>query len=406
MSDQCYQPVVDNSSSTSATSSAAAEDLEPDLQSTYGNSFVVDQLPESDEVRAGLGGWLDMDSAVCQEEPNQSIDPDQGGVCTDPSLGPTLDPSKDPAPTTAEVKQDAPKGHDVSNMDPAALAELEAKDPKMAQTIKNAQLAYADMIKAGAKVTVTTSDGNGGKPVVVIVPAGFDPSQPVRVHTHYHGYNSTVADPMGHGAGTTARISEVQSKDPQTVFVLPECDNVPEKNDTSPKNAFGKNYATRWTNVKSVTQTTDDALASAGVSSKVGPRVISAHSGGGAALASAIKADPSGEGLRCDQLELEDCLYGSEGSIAKWADTAAGKDCKRVLYFHGSNDAGRDAPFAKKFGDRYKGPIRMSDQPKEVNPVVTGADGKPLIVNGVPRHRWKKGDPHNRTAGEFMDYRG
>lgn len=66
-------------------------------------------------------------------------------------------------------------------------------------------------------------------------------------------------------------------------------------------------------------RTTEDALRAAGVpEAAVSTRVVSAHSGGGAALASAIGAAADGSRLRCDQLELQDCLYGSEASIAAW----------------------------------------------------------------------------------------
>ena len=44
-------------------------------------------------------------------------------------------------------------------------------------------------------VTVTTPAGNGGAPVLTLVPPGFDPSKPATVQTHFHGDHTSVAAP-------------------------------------------------------------------------------------------------------------------------------------------------------------------------------------------------------------------
>lgn len=123
--------------------------------------------------------------------------------------------------------------------------------------------------------------------------------------------------------------------------MLPEC-----------ANAQPGKYATDWSNVKSQSDTTNQALQAAGVSNP-SYRVVSAHSGGGDALTYAINRDKSGAGLQADRLELQDCLYGSQGPVAAWAKTDNGKANQSVVYYHGTNDAS-DSGLRKAFGDRYQ----------------------------------------------------
>lgn len=307
------------------------------------------------------------------------------------------------APAAANTPPPLPAGsYDVGKVTPDELKAMRAsKDPKIkatANTIANAQVAYKDQIAAGARVVVNNSEGNGGHPVLTLIPKDFDYSKPARVHTHYHGWSGTVADPAGHGAGTTLRMKEVQAKDPQTVFVLPECKNAPA--DASLK---APSYKTDWSNVTSQAQTTDDALKGSGITN-VGKTVVSAHSGGGNALANAMNAHKDGSGVKADRLELQDCFYGSESSIAKWARTPNGQATSSVLYLHGTNDHS-DSGVAQAFGkSKYKkiemgaqGPITSTN-----NPPVLGDDGKQLVVNGQKKTKFNP-DAHNRTVGQFMD---
>ena len=106
--------------------------------------------------------------------------------------------------------------------------------------------------------------------------------------------------------------------------------------------------------------------------------------------------------MKCDQLELEDCLYNDTAAqIGNWAQTDAGKAAGRVMYFQGTNDPGRDAAFSKALGDRYKN-VNMASQGPDKSPMISGPDGKPVQFPGGPRHQWKQ-DVHNRTVGQFMD---
>ena len=136
----------------------------------------------------------------------------------------------------------------------------------------------------------------------VLVSANFDPSKPAHVHTHYHGNDTTAAaDVQG-----CLRMRHVQGDDPQVVFVLPEGER-------------------EWSNVKSQAQTTLDALAAAAITN-VGLTTVSAFSGGYRALWYAMQADATGAGVRCNRLELLDCMYvatAKSGSPAKNMDESS-----------------------------------------------------------------------------------
>jgi hypothetical protein len=154
----------------------------------------------------------------------------------------------------------------------------------------------------------------------------------------------------------TARIKKVQKRDPQTVFVLPECGNAPLER----RSAGRTNYNSNWDDVTSVAETADDSIRAAGIDPEagVGTRIVSAHSNGGRALKKALEAHPDGSGLRADQLELEDCLYGDWADfIEDWAATENGRAASRVIYYHGNNvvdpeNTGPDG-ISRAFGERY-----------------------------------------------------
>lgn len=81
---------------------------------------------------------------------------------------------------------------------------------------------------------------------------------------------------------------------------------------------------------------------------------MSAHSGGGDALARAMRARPDGSGVQADRIELIDSLYGSEHAVAAWASTPAGQRAGEVRYLHGTNQSNRDAVIHRAFGSRYQ----------------------------------------------------
>lgn len=294
-----------------------------------------------------------------------------------PAVTPPPPPGPPPVPTDSTQRAPNPTGiaRDVqSNAGPNAAPNARAQARGDLQT--RAEAVYADYIKRGGRVLMTTSAGNGNKPVLVLVPPGFDPTKPARVHTHYHGNNATVLDPNGSPAGTKQRLEAVQARDPQTVFVLPECSTAPARGPAW--------YDANWENASSQAQTTADALKAAGINN-VGKQIVSAHSRGGSALARIIDRDPSGAGLKADRLELHDSLYGSQDQLARWASTANGKAVSSVIYYHAGNPAGRDAVLAQAYKSQGFQRVEMSQQPP------------------MPRDPPYMRDSHYRTVGEFMD---
>ena len=288
-----------------------------------------------------------------------------------------------------------------------------SRDPaqrRLGHTIENAKASYGDLLAKGARIVVTLNAGNGGQPVMTLMGPGFDPKLPARIHTHYHGDNATVADPVGSKAGQNSRIRETVARDPQTVFVLPEARNSTARVD-SPTHDNG--YAADWSNVHSQAQTTDDACKAAGIT-KIETETVSVHSRGGEVIQKLMHDDPSGKSLRANRLELHDSLYGSQGAVAQWGHTANGKQVDKVIYVHGTNPAGRDAEIARAFKGAYVriDIARQKPLDDKSNPVVydgkdaargrAGSDGhgaKKATNDGV---RQFDSNAHYRTTGQFL----
>lgn len=193
-----------------------------------------------------------------------------------------------------------PAAVDVSQVAPGSTA-FQQLSPAQQQAVRDAR-AFAQAQFAGLapppSVLVTTSPGNGGQPVTVIVPPGATP--PLEVHTHYHGdrSRSLATNPAADALAKTIRAGG------NTVFVLPEARSTAGRTD--------------WTNVSNTAQTTADALAQAGLGgADVARRSLSVHSAGGRALVQALKA---GEQLSLDQLVIQDALF--EGETGPGATTA------------------------------------------------------------------------------------
>lgn len=343
-----------------------------------------------------------------------------------------------PRPLVQSMAYNSPRGGGTSATPPSYVvgktsqdridALKDSKDPKQQQlgrTIENAQIAYGDLIAKGARIEVTTSVGNGGHPVLLITGPGFDRSKDARVHTHYHGDNATVADPLGSKAGTNARIRDVIAQDPQTVFVLPESGRAGTQVDSPQHDNY---YSVHWEEtVVSQTRTTQDVLAGAGIT-QVGKQIVSFHSGGGKVVQRLMELDPSGARLKADRLELHDCFYGTknhdwrkgpdwagwEQAFVKWAGTANGKAVSDVVYYRGSNESPRQNVVAKAFEGKYS-KVEMSQQGpvEDANPVAR--DSNRDFV-GTLEVKWSKGkrhieftparnfnpDPHYRTTGQFL----
>ncbi len=122
----------------------------------------------------------------------------------------------------------ATRTYDVATTSKADIDALKNSPDKQQQrlghTIENLQNSYRDLLDGKqVNIKVTMNAANGNEPVATMTSAALDPKLPVRVHTHYHGDNATVGDPEGSKAGQNSRIRATLARDPQTVFVLPEC---------------------------------------------------------------------------------------------------------------------------------------------------------------------------------------
>ncbi len=171
----------------------------------------------------------------------------------------------------------------------AELAQLTRKDKALGEAVANAQTAFKDLVAQGARISVTTSKGNGGKPVVTIIPPALagstDATKPYDVQIHYHGTPGSASSPVN-DSPVKKRIADTFKQSPPTVFVLPEW----KGNEN-------------WANVSSTGATADDALK--GVVGKRGQLTVSAHSLGRMAVFNAIRAG----GLKADRLDMQDAFY-------------------------------------------------------------------------------------------------
>jgi hypothetical protein len=313
------------------------------------------------------------------------------------------------------VPDAATRNYDVRTTSQADIEALKNSPDKQQQrlghTIENLKASYGDLLDSKkVNIHVTMNAANGGEPVATIASAAFDPTKSTRVHTHYHGDNATIGDPVGSKAGQASRIREIIARDPQTVFVLPECQNATPTVDGPKSN---NSYPASWGNVKSQAETTDIALRAAGANTgKVVQETVSLHSRGGEVIQNLMAHDKTGNSLRADRLELLDCLYGSPPSVVAWGKTENGKHVSKVIYVQGTNVAsgyGDDKEIAKTFKGSYIRIDIAKQKPlnDQNNPVVY--DGK-----DAARHDHVKGekndhatrqfntDRHYQTTGRFM----
>lgn len=182
-----------------------------------------------------------------------------------------------------------PPGDDAGATEDAA----DDEEPDVPPEFKN-EHQWVSRTYAPAKVVTLKSAGNGDRPVFGIIPQPFDPAQPFKVQTHYHGQGSSAQ-----GGPHVARVKALVSAG--TLVVLPE----------------SRDMATqRWSNVTDQAQTTRDAEAKAkaavgATAWNVSERHLSMHSAGGDVLRRMAKDNPSG--LQADHAQLLDCLYNNDG---------------------------------------------------------------------------------------------
>lgn len=321
---------------------------------------------------------------------------------------------------SCKVPDAATRVWDISKVTPDEIDALKKScnpvEQRLGHTIENVRAAYGDLLpnpcdptSKGAKIVVTLNAGNGGEPVVTIMGKGFDPNQHARVHTHYHGDNATVGDRVGSKAGQNSRIRETIARDPQTVFVLPECKNPKPDADGPWHSNMGP---VSWSNVKSQADTTDLALKAAGIT-KVGKETVSVHSRGGEVIENLMNNDKTGKGLRCHVLEMHDSLYGSPPYVAAWGRTDNGQKVQKVIYVQGTNVAsgyGNDKEIAKTFPRGTYVRIDISRQAPlddKNNPVIYDGKGASRDDHihgkkGTEGVRQYHPNPHYQTTGRFL----
>jgi hypothetical protein len=381
---------------------ARAGYIQQQLDQAYKNS-----MPKAPDPNKFVPKDADKKSDLPEQKPQYTFDASHHFVYADKDGGSgSGGPQNTPAPKTTGVnaKQSTgakpPQTFDIMTVTPQQIKELrDKKQNQLADTIENSKAAYTDFVKAnpGVKVIVTTSEGNGGKPVLVAKGAKAD--KDAHVHTHYHGDNATVGDPLGSKAGQNARIRDTLLKDPHAVFVLPEAANSSDSGPKPDSPSNDKRYSVSWSNVKNQVKTTNDALDAAGVQRPPKESVVSFHSGGGMALVNLVNnnKDKGSSTLQADRLELYDCVYHFgekdgkilpayhfEARLRDWSQTTSGQAVKQVIFYRGSNNVSRAAVMEQSVG---MAKFKMIDMAKE----------PPL-----PKNPGFNPDPHYRTVGEFM----
>jgi hypothetical protein len=385
---------------------ARAGYIQQQLDKAYKNS-----MPQAPDPNTYTPKDPDKKSDLPEQKPQDNLGaPMQfaGPYLDKNGVGGTGQKTAAPKTTAVDTKQTSdaaklPQTFDIANVTPEQIKELrDKKQIQLANTIENAKAAYSDFVKAnpGVKVIVTTSEGNGGKPVLVVKGAKAD--KDAHVHTHYHGDNATVGDPLGSKAGQNARIRDTLLKDPHAVFVLPEAANSSDYGPKPDSPSNDKKYGVSWSNVKNQVKTTNDALDAAGVQRPPKESVVSFHSGGGMALVNLVNnnKDKGSSTLQADRLELYDCVYHFgekdgkilpayhfESRLRDWSQTTSGQAVKQVIFYRGSNNVSRAAVMEQSVGTAK---FKMIDMAKEPS---------------LPKNPGFNPDPHYRTVGQFMGTR-
>lgn len=177
---------------------------------------------------------------------------------------------------------------------PPSTGPVARVDRELAGMQAAAERTYASLIRQGARIVVSRSEGNNGKPIVTVIPPALannrDPNVRYDVQVHYHGMHGTVTNPNPNSP-VRRRIEESFSRTPPTVFVLPETDNVAMTGGNGPV----------WRNsVRDTSVTATDGVA--GVIGTRGRLTVSAHSLGRDALIAAMRNG----GLKADRVDVQD----------------------------------------------------------------------------------------------------
>lgn len=164
---------------------------------------------------------------------------------------------------------------------------------------------------AGGSSTVYETCANGGRPVAIYMPQGFDALRPVTLQIYFHGHGGD-AGPGLLANGVITRITALGKKDPQTLFVIPQAADKP----------FGYWMAAPESFAQLEAESIKVAAYLLPRRPDVRKRIVDAHSGGGLALRNAAA---SGE-LRADKINLLDSAYGDWAQVVtQWAGAKGAK---------------------------------------------------------------------------------
>ncbi|MBF0546566.1 MAG: hypothetical protein HQM08_19120 [Candidatus Riflebacteria bacterium] len=157
------------------------------------------------------------------------------------------------------------------------------------------------------KLTVADFPGNGNRPAAIYLPPTLDPSKPVKLVIFFHGHYWNIGDQF-QKLNVLARLKDLETKNPNTVFVTPQADKPPFSYWMKPPEESFAAFSS---------QAMKEAARLAGVSSlEISQRIVSAHSGGGLALRTAVQTNQ----FVADKIELLDANYNDWGMVlTKWS---------------------------------------------------------------------------------------
>lgn len=213
-------------------------------------------------------------------------------------------------------------------------------------------------------------EGNGGRPVVIYVPKGFDPSKPIEVAYHFHGTHSHLIDtPMPALKGASAhynthigkpsiarnRIDQAlssfdreDSKEGRNAILIYPL-SAGRRSTQVGGAAYTQGYDGEW--MKKGNDTGDDMaklhaetlaqLSQMGINTDKVSVTLSGHSAGGKALQNIITS-----GFMPDKVKYLDASYGSWATRAQEVAQRQGAKTEFEIYVHkgSTGERGTDRP--------------------------------------------------------------
>jgi hypothetical protein len=204
--------------------------------------------------------------------------------------------------------------------------------------------AWAAAALPGSFVVVDLA-ANGGRPVAVFLPAGFDPARPATLLTYFHGHGGSVGEGFAR-SGLFGRLRERAARHPQTIFVCAQAAAAPFSYWMRAPESFARLEAEALLVARDLLGGRAPAL--------IASRIVAAHSGGGLALKNAVLAGT----MRADRIELLDASYGDWAqAIAAWAAAQPGGGAHIEAWHTPGSTRTNDLDIAR----RYPGIVEVHD---------------------------------------------